>query len=80
MALDGRKVPAAESEGFFVGPSIVDHVKPEMRLAQEEIFGPVLSVVRVKTSKRRSRSARLPVRQRRQHLHQQRMGGAAIQT
>lgn len=29
-------------------PTIFDHVKPEMRIAQEEIFGPVLSVIRVK--------------------------------
>jgi len=49
VVLDGRKVPAASSEGFFVGPSIVDFVKPEMRLAKDEIFGPVLSVLRVKT-------------------------------
>jgi len=47
IVLDGREVPAARSNGFFIGPSIVDHVAPAMRLAQEEIFGPVLSVVRV---------------------------------
>jgi malonate-semialdehyde dehydrogenase (acetylating)/methylmalonate-semialdehyde dehydrogenase len=47
VALDGRQVPAAKSKGFFVGPSIVDFVKPEMRVAREEIFGPVLSVLRV---------------------------------
>lgn len=47
IVLDGREVPAARSGGFFVGPSIVDHVAPKMRLAQEEIFGPVLSVIRV---------------------------------
>ncbi|HQY88864.1 MAG TPA: CoA-acylating methylmalonate-semialdehyde dehydrogenase, partial [Tepidisphaeraceae bacterium] len=45
LALDGRKgVPA---EGFFVKPSVIDHVKPTMRVATEEIFGPVLSVIRV---------------------------------
>jgi malonate-semialdehyde dehydrogenase (acetylating)/methylmalonate-semialdehyde dehydrogenase len=49
VTLDGRQIPAASSEGFFVGPSIVDHVKPEMRLAKEEVFGPVLAVLRVKT-------------------------------
>ncbi len=48
VALDGRKVPAAQSDGFFVGPSIVDLVKPDMRLAKEEIFGPVLAVMRVR--------------------------------
>ncbi len=49
VALDGRTVAAAKSEGFFVGPSIVDHVKPKTRLATDEIFGPVLSVLRVQT-------------------------------
>jgi malonate-semialdehyde dehydrogenase (acetylating)/methylmalonate-semialdehyde dehydrogenase len=49
VVLDGRKVPGADSDGFFVGPSIVDFVKPEMRLAKEEVFGPVLAVLRVKT-------------------------------
>ena len=46
VALDGREIPAAKSPGFFVGPSVVDHVKPGSRMAREEIFGPVLSVVR----------------------------------
>lgn len=45
VALDGRK--NFESEPFLLGPSVVDQVAPEMRLAREEIFGPVLSVVRV---------------------------------
>ncbi|HEX4055032.1 MAG TPA: CoA-acylating methylmalonate-semialdehyde dehydrogenase [Tepidisphaeraceae bacterium] len=49
VALDGRQVPAARSDGFFVGPSIVDMVKPDMRLAKEEVFGPVLAVLRVKS-------------------------------
>jgi len=35
-------------KGFFIQPTVFDHVKPNMRIAQEEIFGPVLSVVRVK--------------------------------
>jgi aldehyde dehydrogenase (NAD+) len=35
-------------KGFFSAPTIFDHVKPDSRLAQEEIFGPVLSVIRVK--------------------------------
>jgi malonate-semialdehyde dehydrogenase (acetylating)/methylmalonate-semialdehyde dehydrogenase len=45
VALDGRRdVP---SDGFFLRPSVIDRVRPEMRVAREEIFGPVLSVVRV---------------------------------
>jgi aldehyde dehydrogenase (NAD+) len=36
------------AKGFFIEPTIFDHVEPNMRIAQEEIFGPVLSVLRVK--------------------------------
>jgi malonate-semialdehyde dehydrogenase (acetylating)/methylmalonate-semialdehyde dehydrogenase len=48
LARDGRKDPCCESDGYFVGPTIFDNVKPSMRIAREEIFGPVLSVVRAK--------------------------------
>ena len=43
---DGREF-RAEAAGFFLGPTIFDHVTPEMTIAREEIFGPVLSVIRV---------------------------------
>ncbi|HEY5097054.1 MAG TPA: CoA-acylating methylmalonate-semialdehyde dehydrogenase [Acidimicrobiales bacterium] len=48
VVLDGRevKVPGGE-EGFFVGPTLVDHVTPSMQVYRDEIFGPVLSVLRV---------------------------------
>ncbi len=36
------------SKGYFIQPTVFDHVTPEMRIAREEIFGPVLSVLRVK--------------------------------
>jgi acyl-CoA reductase-like NAD-dependent aldehyde dehydrogenase len=36
-------------KGYFVQPTIFDRVRPEMRIAQEEIFGPVLSVIRVES-------------------------------
>ena len=45
LAVDGRD-SGAHLEGSFVGPTILDEVRPEMEVAQEEIFGPVLSVVR----------------------------------
>ena len=35
-------------KGYFVRPAVFDHVTPEMRIAREEVFGPVLSVLRVK--------------------------------
>jgi malonate-semialdehyde dehydrogenase (acetylating)/methylmalonate-semialdehyde dehydrogenase len=45
---DGRRHKPAAG-GFFLGPTIFDHVAPHMTIAKEEIFGPVLSVIRVKT-------------------------------
>ncbi|MCY0964313.1 CoA-acylating methylmalonate-semialdehyde dehydrogenase [Parathalassolituus penaei] len=45
---DGREfVYAGHENGYFVGPTLFDHVKPGMRVYNEEIFGPVLCVVRV---------------------------------
>jgi malonate-semialdehyde dehydrogenase (acetylating)/methylmalonate-semialdehyde dehydrogenase len=43
---DGREGTHKDSGGFFVGPTIFDHVTPGMTIAREEIFGPVLSVIR----------------------------------
>jgi malonate-semialdehyde dehydrogenase (acetylating)/methylmalonate-semialdehyde dehydrogenase len=47
LLVDGRglSVPGHE-DGFFVGPTVIDRVRPEMDVYREEIFGPVLSVVR----------------------------------
>ena len=44
LVRDGRN--GAPKDGYFVGPTIFDQVSPEMKIAREEIFGPVLSVVR----------------------------------
>jgi len=49
LPVDGRKDRATDGEGFFLGPSLIDHAKPGMRCYDHEIFGPVLSVVRVDT-------------------------------
>jgi malonate-semialdehyde dehydrogenase (acetylating)/methylmalonate-semialdehyde dehydrogenase len=48
VALDGRSAPGAKGAGFVLGPSVIDKVEPQMRVAKEEIFGPVLSVIRAK--------------------------------
>jgi len=50
LVLDGRnvKVEAPYQNGFFVGPTILDHVKPGMSVGDKEIFGPVTLVKRVK--------------------------------
>ena len=50
LTLDGRKMEIAGdySESCFLGPSVFENVKPSMRIAQEEIFGPVASILRAK--------------------------------
>ena len=45
---DGRSVEA-DAAGVFVGPTVLDHVQPNATVAREEIFGPVLSVLRAET-------------------------------
>lgn len=50
VVIDGREVSVDGSEdGFWLGPTLLDHVTPEMSVYTDEIFGPVLSVVRVDT-------------------------------
>ena len=50
LVVDGRGFSLQGSEeGFFVGPTLFDHVKPEMKTYQEEIFGPVLQIVRAES-------------------------------
>jgi malonate-semialdehyde dehydrogenase (acetylating)/methylmalonate-semialdehyde dehydrogenase len=46
LVVDGRSAPFT-SDGFFIGATLFDRVAPSMRIYREEIFGPVLSVVRV---------------------------------
>ncbi len=48
LIVDGRNVSMEDhQEGFFIGGCLFDHVKPDMTIYKEEIFGPVLSIVRV---------------------------------
>ena len=52
LLVDGRARMSGDhggySAGYFMGPTVFDHVAPGMTIAREEIFGPVLSVIRVK--------------------------------
>ncbi|MGH9555365.1 MAG: aldehyde dehydrogenase family protein [Terriglobales bacterium] len=49
LVCGGKRMQGGDYDrGYFVQPTIFDHVKPGMRIAQEEIFGPVLSIIRVK--------------------------------
>jgi malonate-semialdehyde dehydrogenase (acetylating)/methylmalonate-semialdehyde dehydrogenase len=48
LVRDGRKDSEVNGEGYFVGPTIFDHVTTDMTIWKDEIFAPVLSVVRVK--------------------------------
>ena len=50
LVTDGRTTPAAEtSEGFFLGPTLLDGVTPDMKIYKDEVFGPARIVVRVET-------------------------------
>jgi malonate-semialdehyde dehydrogenase (acetylating)/methylmalonate-semialdehyde dehydrogenase len=50
LVLDGRAFEVAGREkGFFIGPTLFDQVKPNMKIYQDEIFGPVLVVLRAET-------------------------------
>ncbi|CAB4366915.1 MAG: CoA-acylating methylmalonate-semialdehyde dehydrogenase [Actinobacteria bacterium] len=50
VVVDGRNPTVnGEANGFWLGPTLFDNVKPEMSIYTDEIFGPVLSVVRVKS-------------------------------
>jgi malonate-semialdehyde dehydrogenase (acetylating) / methylmalonate-semialdehyde dehydrogenase len=49
LMLDGRGTRVAGREGgFWIGPTILDQVRPEMKIAREEVFGPVLAIVRTR--------------------------------
>jgi malonate-semialdehyde dehydrogenase (acetylating)/methylmalonate-semialdehyde dehydrogenase len=49
VVADGRDHPLADGDGFFLGVSLIDRVRPDMDSYQNEIFGPVLEIVRVPT-------------------------------
>ncbi len=50
ILLDGRNTKVKGKEnGTYVGPTVIDYVKPEMSVAKEEIFGPVISIMRTNT-------------------------------
>jgi aldehyde dehydrogenase (NAD+) len=44
-----RMMDSGLASGYFPAPTVFDHARPDMRISQEEIFGPVLSVLRVKS-------------------------------
>jgi malonate-semialdehyde dehydrogenase (acetylating) / methylmalonate-semialdehyde dehydrogenase len=48
LVVDGRD-PDADPAGAYVGPTILDDVTPEMPIAQEEVFGPVLTIIRTES-------------------------------
>jgi malonate-semialdehyde dehydrogenase (acetylating)/methylmalonate-semialdehyde dehydrogenase len=50
ILVDGRGAKVKGKErGYYVGPTVIDFVKPEMAVAREEIFGPVISIIRAET-------------------------------
>jgi len=50
ILVDGRNaVVEGKENGYYVGPTVIDYVKPDMKIAKEEVFGPVLSIMRSET-------------------------------
>lgn len=50
ILLDGRNITVKGAEGgYYVGPTVIDYVRPEMAIAKEEVFGPVLAIMRTAT-------------------------------
>ena len=50
ILIDGRNtVVEGKEQGSYVGPTVIDYVKPDMAVAREEIFGPVISILRTNT-------------------------------
>ena len=78
LAVDGRGFRMQGYEnGFYIGGSLFDHVTKDMRIYKEEIFGPVLSVVRASELWRGARPVQRPrIWQRRRDLHPRRRRGA----
>ena len=76
--VDGREVQV-DGDGFFLGASLLDHVTPDMDVYRDEIFGPVLCVVRADSYDDALGLDQLePVRQRRGDLHPRRRGGPPL--
>ena len=86
LEIDGRGHPvigvdgkASNADGFWLGPSLLDHVTPDNTAYQDEIFGPVLSVIRADSYAKRGRAGQQqPLRQRRGDLHQRRRRRQAV--
>jgi malonate-semialdehyde dehydrogenase (acetylating)/methylmalonate-semialdehyde dehydrogenase len=49
VVVDGRQDPVTQGRGHFLGVSLLDHVRPGMRCYDDEIFGPVLNIMRTAT-------------------------------
>ena len=50
ILVDGRNVKVeGKDNGFYVGPTVIDYVTPDMAIAKEEVFGPVIAIIRAKT-------------------------------
>ena len=50
ILVDGRNTRVKGSEGgYYIGPTVIDQVTPDMKIAKEEVFGPVLAIMRVST-------------------------------
>ena len=80
VVVDGRGIEVdGDADGFWLGPTLIDKVPTTSDVYTEEIFGPVLSIVRVADLRGGSRADQLgAVRQRHRDLHERRRGRAPL--
>ena len=80
LVVDGRAHAVdGDADGFWLGPTLFDHVTTDMSIYTDEIFGPVLSVLRADSyDAALDLGERQSLRQRCRHLHQRRWRGAAL--
>ena len=80
LVVDGRSVEVpGHEDGFFLGPCLFDRVTPDMAIYTDEIFGPVLGIVRAETLRRGAGAReRESLRQRGGHVHERRRRRTAV--
>ncbi len=79
VVLDGRSAIPEKDGGFLIGPSVLDRVQPDMRVARGDLRAGPLGHPRRRPRRGAGHRPRLPLWQRRLDLHPQRMGGPAVQ-
>ena len=75
LLVDGRNAVVEGKEGgSYVGPTVLDHVRPDMAIAREEVFGPVISILRTQTLDEALAIVKMPVLMEMQPVYSRKTG------